>query len=353
MKNIKHSVKAILFLFILSVSLTSCKFGQPKLIQENQFVLGTLGQIQGYASSQKSGEQAINLVFQRIDEIENAMSTTIVESDIYQVNKNAGIQAVEVSEDTLDVILKGLEYYQLTEKTFNIALGTLSSLWGINIEEQLESPAVIPEDEAIKNALEHIDINQLEIKGREVFIKDPGMSLDLGGIAKGYAADRAAQSLRDQGIESGFVNLGGDIYVLGPKPDGSPWQMGIRSPEPNSKDIIARIALVNKAIITSGDYEKYIIDGDSQKLYHHILDPRTGYPADNELASVSIISDTAMEGDVFATAAFILGLEEGLALIEEYENIEGIFISKDKTIHTSSGIKDEIELLKDDYKLIQ
>ncbi|SNR97196.1 thiamine biosynthesis lipoprotein [Anaerovirgula multivorans] len=352
-KIFRHKIRIALLFVVLSLVLTACGARAPKLVKENQFVLGTFGQIQAYSTSSKKGNETVTMAYQRIHEIENIMSTSVVGSDVYNINQNAGIQSVEISQETLEVIKKGLKYYELTNGAFNIGLGRLSKLWGLNVASSSEGPSRIPTNEEIVKALQHIDLNRLEINGSKVFIKDSEMTIDLGGIAKGYAVDEAVNTLKKAGIESGFVNLGGDIYVLGPKPDGTSWKMGIQTPEYGTTSVIARVELTNRSIVTSGDYQKFVIDEENNKSYHHILDPTTGYPADNELTSVTIISNTSIEGDVYSTATFVMGLEEGLRFVENLEDVEGIFVTKDKTMHATSGIKNEIEILDQSYKLAE
>lgn len=350
-KTLITKAKIVLLVIFLILGLTIYRFQKPQLVQENQFVLGTFGQIHLYTKSPKSGNKAINQAYQRIREIENSMSIIISDSDIYQLNENAGIKPIKVTQDTLNVIHKGLEYYELTKGAFNIGLGKISKLWGVNIETDNKIPPAIPKEEEILDAKKHIDLYQLEINNNELFIKDPKMSIDLGGIAKGYAVDEAVRTLEGLGIKSGFVNLGGDIFVLGSKPDGTAWQMGIQSPELGSSNVIVKIQLRNSSIVTSGDYQRYI--EKDNKRYHHIIDPSTGYPAENELTSVTIISDTTIKGDSYSTAAFVMGLEKGLDFIENLENTEAIFLTKDKRIYASSGIRDEIELMDKEYKLFK
>lgn len=349
-----YKMKIILFVVFVSMTLFACKEKVPELVKGNQFVLGTFGQIQGYTTSPEEGTKAINKAYQRIHEIENLMSTTIEDSEIYRLNQNAGHQSLHISQETLNVIEKGLEYYQLTDGNFNIGLGKLSNLWGLNIETDEKTAKDLPTEEEIKEALEHIDIHQLELNGPQVFIKDPEMSIDLGGIAKGYAVDEAAKVLMDAGIESGFINLGGDIFVLGPKPtDGTKWVMGIQAPVYGSSGVIAKIELANRSIVTSGDYQRFVIDEENNKRYHHILDPKTGYPADNELTSVTIISDAAIKGDAFSTAAFIMGLEDGLFFVENLQEVEGIFVTKDKKVYVTSGLKDQLQIIDPSYTLVE
>ncbi|AOY78309.1 thiamine biosynthesis protein ApbE [Clostridium formicaceticum] len=346
-----NKFKLLLILLILSLFLTSCKERTPELVRENQFVLGTFGQIQAYSTSTKKGNETLTMAYQRIHEIENKMSVAIEGSDVDRINKKAGIEPVEISQETLGVIQEGLEYYQMTEGAFNIGLGRLIDLWGISIESAVAPTTKPPSEEEIQLAKAHIDLQQLEINNGQVFIKDSGMTIDLGGIAKGYAVDEAVRVLKEAGVESGFVNLGGDIYVLGPKPDGTLWKMGVQNPELGATNVIIKIELANRSIVTSGDYQRYFIDEETNQRYHHILDPETGYPTDNELTSVTIISNTSIEGDVWSTAIFIMGLEEGLETLETLPDVEGILVTKDKKVYTTSGISNEIELLDTSFTL--
>ena len=342
--------KIFLFFIMMTLFFTSCGNKEPKLINEKQFVLGTLGEINIYSISEEKGREAINKAYERINEIEHLMSATIETSEIYKLNENAGIKPVEVSDETLKVIEYGLNYYPLTEENFNIGLGALSKLWGINITNE-QQPSDIPTLEEINNIKSHISIENIEINNNEVFIKDENMQIDLGGIAKGYAVDEAVKILREHGIDSGFINLGGDIYVLDKKPiDNSPWRMGIQRPEIGSTDAIAMVELFNNSIVTSGNYQRYL---EHNPEYHHILDPKTGYPANNELVSVTIISDTSMEGDILSTTAFIMGLDKGMDFISNHPNAEGIFITRDKNIYITDGIKDTFHLLADEYILVK
>ncbi|MCC5910704.1 MAG: FAD:protein FMN transferase [Clostridiaceae bacterium] len=358
---INNKWKVLILFIILSLFMSACtpkekdlEEGEPELIRERQSVLGgTIGQIHGYSVSPDEGKNAITKAYQRINTIENTMSVVIEGSDIYKVNANAGKGAVGVTDETLQVIKDGIYYYELTDGVFNIGMGTLIDLWGISIQSSEQSQRV-PTPKEIEFAMQHMDLSNLEINGNKVFLKDANMSIDLGGIAKGYAVDEAARVLKDHGIKSGFVNLGGDIYVLGPKPDGSHWKMGIENPLKNSETpsnhVIAGISLINKAIVTSGDYER-TLEGTDQH-FHHILDPETGYPTKNELTSTTIIANTAISADVLSTAVFVMGLEKGFNFIEELTDVEGIFITKNKEVYITSGIKDEVEILDSSFKVV-
>lgn len=338
----------ILFVTVSLITTLLAGCGETKLEQADMedFVLGTFGSMRVFASSTKKGEAAMEKAFERINEVENKMSTSIEGSFIQQINQLAGKEAVEVDDDTLFVIKEALNYEDVTQGTFNIGLGSLIDLWGIGKEWQK-----VPTPEEITEVLKHIDINELEIDGNNVFLGDKNMMLDLGGIAKGYAVDEAVKTLKENGIESGFVNLGGDIYAIGAKPDDTPWIIGIQNPVIGSKTVMAKIPVVNQSVVSSGDYERYFIEDDVH--YHHILDPETGYPTDNQLSSVTVISEKAIDGDVLSTAVFVMGLEKGLLFLEELENIEGVMITKDKQVFATSGIVDKLEIMDNSYQLVR
>lgn len=333
-----------LLVFLLISSFTACGPKTVQQLDQEAFVLGTFGSIRIFTDAPKKGKKIIDQAFARITEIENRMSTSVETSEIAQLNRLAGQEAVEVSPDTLYVIQEGIAHAEKTQGNFDIGIGALVDLWGVGKEWQK-----VPTQEEIDQVRNHIDIQQVEINGSQVYLKDSDMMLDLGGIAKGYAVDEAVRVLRENGIDSGFVNLGGDVYAIGTKSDGSPWMVGIENPEIGVSTIVARLPLVDQSIVTSGNYERFFIE-DGQ-LYHHIIDPATGYPSDNELVSVTIISDKGMYGDIYSTATFIMGLEKGMALVEGIEGMEGVFITKDKQIYATAGIIDKLELLDEAYTL--
>lgn len=345
----KKSTILLLFL-IICVTLVGCTSNKsPKeltLVKQEQLILGTFGTISAYSNSEKEGNEAISKAYDRIREIENLMSTSIEGSDVYNMNKKAGVDSIAVNPSTMEVLLKGLEYSSTTKEAFNIGLGSLIELWGIGKDWQK-----VPTSEEIADAKKHIDLNKLEIseENNTVFINDPKMLVDLGGIAKGYAVDESIRILKENGIKSGVVNLGGDVYALGTKTDGSKWRIGINNPEIGSNNSIARISISDKSVVTSGDYERYFIENGVR--YHHIIDPKTGVPANNGLVSVTIVSDKSIDGDVLSTASFILGLEDGLKLIESRPGVEGLLITKDREVYVSSGLKGSVEILDNNFKI--
>lgn len=344
--SMKNKIKKITILtLVLLFLLYGCKPNDSqnslKLVKEVDFVLGTMGRINVLAESEEAGRRAIAKAFDRVREIENKMSTSITGSDVYLLNKNAGNDYITVDKETLYVINKGLEYYELTGGDFNISIGALINLWGIGKTDK------VPSQENILAAMENIDINAINIDNQSVRIDNPNVQIDLGGIAKGYAVDEAIKVLRENGIKSGLVDLGGDIYAFGKKADDNPWIVGIQDPEKGANPI-ASIPLTDKSIVTSGDYERFFMEDNIR--YHHIIDPKTGYPVRNDLRSVTIISDLSIDGDVLSTAVFIMGLEKGMSLIESLDGVETLIITNDKKIYTSSGLKDQLNILNASYE---
>ncbi|WP_243141136.1 FAD:protein FMN transferase [Alkaliphilus pronyensis] len=341
----KGVAKTIILILIALVLLTAC--GEKELLpfQKDEYVLGGIrGRIMIFETTEDKAEKSFRKAYDRVGKIEALMSTTVVGSDVYNINKNAGKAPVEVSTETIKVIDIGREYESITDGAFNIVLGSLIELWGIGKEWQK-----VPIMEEIQEAKNHIDINSLEVTDATVYIKDANMLMDLGGIAKGYAVDEAAKTLLDNGVKHGFIELGGDIYVIGNKANGEPWYVGIQNPFIGENNAVARIPIANQSIVSSGDYERYFIEDGVR--YHHIIDPETGYPTVNQLVSVTIVSDSCIEGDILSTAVFVMGLEKGLDFVESLENVEAALITKDRDVYVTSGMKDIIEIRDNSFTI--
>jgi thiamine biosynthesis lipoprotein len=175
------------------------------------------------------------------------------------------------------------------------------------------------------------------------------MKVDLGAIAKGYAADEVARILKENGVKHAIINLGGNVMTIGGNPNGKPWRIGIQDPYNPRGEYLGILPIKDKTVVTSGTYERYFIENG--KRYHHILDPDTGYPTDNKLDSVSIITDKSIDGDGLSTSTLLLGLDEGMKLIEKLENVEAIFVTSDKQVYVSSGLKKDFTLTNPAFKL--
>ncbi|MDI3535253.1 MAG: FAD:protein transferase, partial [Thermosediminibacterales bacterium] len=190
----------------------------------------------------------------------------------------------------------------------------------------------------------------LNSKEKSIMLKKEEMMLDLGGIAKGYAADEVSKILKENHVKHAIVNLGGNVLAYGNKPDGSKWRIGIQKPFAPRGDYAGVVSVINKAVVTSGIYERYF--EENGKIYHHILDPETGYPVENNLMSVTIITDKSIDADSLSTSVFAMGLKEGLNLIEKLDNTEAIFITKDSKIYLTSGLKNSFKLTDNSLNIV-
>jgi thiamine biosynthesis lipoprotein len=279
-----------------------------------------------------------------LDDIENKMSRTIETSDISRVNANAGKHPVQVSDETLYVVKTAQKYSEMSKGRFDVAIGTLVSLWNINHEG-----AHVPPQAKIDEALKHVNYSNLVLDEakKTLFLKETDMALDLGGIAKGYAADRIAAYLTEREMNSAIIDLSGNIFALGMKPGDQLWTIGIQDPNESRGNQIGSMKVDNQTVVTSGIYERYFIENGVQ--YHHILDSKTGYPVVNDLNSVSIVTDHSIDADALSTTLFALGKEEGMKFVENMANTEAIFITKDKKIYATSGMREKFTLTNDAY----
>lgn len=305
--------------------------GQP--FTKSDYLLGTIVDITLY---DKQEEAIIAKAFDRIREIESKMTINNADtSEIIVLNQAAGKEAVKLSPDTFDVLERAQYYSKLTNGLFDPTVGPIVKLWNIGTEyAAVPDPAVLEtKRKLINNDKLILDRSTLTAK-----LEDPDMQVDLGAIAKGYAADEVAKILKENGVKHAIINLGGNVLTIGGNPKGTPWRIGIQDPFNPRGEFLGIIDITGQTVVTSGTYERYF--EENGKRYHHILDPRTGYPADNEVASVSIITDRSMDGDGNSTSILLLGLEEGMKFVESQKNIEAIFITYDKKVYVTSGLKD-------------
>jgi thiamine biosynthesis lipoprotein len=253
---------------------------------------------------------------------------------------------VAVSEDTFYVIQESLRYSEIGSGRFDISVQPLVDLWGIGTEK-----ARIPDPDEIESTLAFIDYKAilLEDEDRSIFLKNEGMAVDLGGIAKGYAADKAKDFLLERGFTRGIVNFGGNVIAFGIKPNKDPWKIGIQDPFESRNIQIGVIDTPENSIVTSGIYERFFEKNGT--TYHHILDTSTGFPVDNNVASVTIVTELCIAADAYSTLVFSLGLDEGLELIESISGLEGIFVTKEREIFISSGLYDSFTLKNSKYNL--
>lgn len=332
-KNIDYNKKMAFFMVILLyftiIPLNGCSRNEP--ISKAGFYFDTVIMITLYDESQ---EYLLDECFAMADRYEQLFSATLAGSDISHINESGG-EPVTVSDETIELLKKGIAYGELSEGRFDITIGALSSLWNFS-----ENSGVVPEQADIDAALQTVDYHGIQIDGNTVTLTNPDTRIDLGGIAKGYIADQMKKYLCEQNASSGIINLGGNVLVIGSKTDGTAYTIGIQKPFEDTGTAIASLQIADQSLVSSGIYERYFMVDNN--LYHHILDPKTGYPYHNDLLGVSILCDSSVDGDALSTTAFSMGLSEGMDFIESLPDTEAIFITEDNEIHTTSGISSEM-----------
>jgi thiamine biosynthesis lipoprotein len=309
-------------------------------------LLGTTCEITLYTGGSAT---AIDAAFARIAEIDTAMTINKPDSELVRVNKAAGLHPVTVGPDVYFVIKRGLEFSLLGNGAFDITVAPLVTLWGIGTTR-----ARVPRPDEIKDALALVGHTYLALQdaGSTVLLKKPGMGIDLGSIAKGYAADEAARVLGEHGVTSALINLGGNILTMGKKPDGALWRIGIQNPEEPRGTPVGVVEIPRGSVTTAGIYERYFISGG--KRYFHILDARTGYPAWNGLAAVSVIAGDSISADGWDTLIFTQGLDSGRALVESAHGaIEAVFITEKREIYVTPGLRGKFTLADSRFTLIK
>ena len=331
---------------IFITTLIGCNKNQAstsELLSRTELFMGTVIKITLYDSNDST---ILDKAFDRISEIESLVSINESGTELDKVNDLAGISPVEVTSTTYEIVEKGLEYSKLSNGGFDITVGPLVKLWNIGLDD-----AKVPTQEEIDSVLPLIDYNLLELneKDHTIFLKNKGMMIDLGSIAKGYAADEISRILTENNVNSAIIDLGGNIYAHGIKPSGQDWNIGIQNPFSTRGDIIGVLKVKNKTVVTSGIYERYI-EKDGVK-YHHLLNPDTGYPFENNIAGVSIVTDKSIDADALSTTVFAKGLEEGLKFVETLPSVDAIFITKDNKVYITNGIRDSFTLENEDFTL--
>lgn len=385
-KNNKILLIRILYIFILvsgMVLITGCTDNRNSteenngVLEKNGFAFNTTYKITINAGG---GENLLDECVSKCQEFEKIFSRTLKGSEIYNINeieeaylkvsanpdtgiKNAktkkDIKAVEknirdlidpgnkikfhlnaggsisfeISGVLYEILEKGLYYSEISDGGFDITIAPESSLWDFTSDKKK-----VPQDLAIKEAVKRTGYKNAVLEDGRLILKKPGMGIELGAIAKGFIADQLKEYLTDNGVTSGTINLGGNVLCIGTKTDGSPFNIGIQYPFADRNEIITAIKAEDVSIVSSGIYERYFKqDG---KIYHHILNPSTGYPFDNGLVAVTIISGSSADGDALSTTCFALGLEKGMEFVESLDRVYAVFITEDEKLHYSEGFKE-------------
>ena len=276
---------------------------------------------------------AAKAAFQRIKQLENLLTVNRDDSQLMAVNQAAGKHPVQVSNAVFELVAQAKNVSLLPDSAFNLAIGPVVKCWKIGFRGDKVPPADTIQHQL---ALTHPEDVILDDVNQTIFLQQAGMEIDLGAIAKGYIADAVRDRLREFGIQNGLINLGGNVLTLG-SPQHEPqqgWNIGLQKPFGHHDEFIGVMNVIGKSVVTSGIYERYF--EQNGEIYHHILDAKTGYPLNNELLSVTVISDDSIDGDIYTTLLYGLGIEKSLALLQQHPNIEAIFVTRNQEVVVSS-----------------
>ncbi|MGO3732181.1 MAG: FAD:protein FMN transferase [Vagococcus sp.] len=346
---------SILVLPLLIVGLVGCGANEAKKAtssndavtlnkepySEEQFLMGTYVRVKIFDDGKKD---VLGKAFDRIKELDKKITVNQTGSEVDTINKEAGIKPVKVSDDVYELIEEAVFYSKDSNGGFDLTIGPITELWHIGFDDARK-----PEQHEIDDALALVNYNDVVLDEKEhtVYLKEKGMRLDLGAIAKGYITDEAIKVLEENGVTSGIVDLGGNIYVLGDSPrskDGQ-WKIGVQDPNEARNTIVGSVTEQNQSLVTSGIYERNLeVDG---KLYHHLFNSHTGYPFENDIAGITIVSDTSIAGDGLSTAVFSMGVKNGMSYVEGLDGVEAVFVTKDDDVYVSSGLKGNFQLKED------
>lgn len=345
----------LLFLLSIIIVLSGCQptgsVGRNKLAnepyEETEFLMGTVVRVTIYDQGKK---ETLSKVFDRIEELAELITTEETEehSMIKAINEAAGQKPISVSSDLYALIKSAHDYSKKTNGSFDLTIGPITDLWRIGFPD-----AHLPETPEIEQALSLVNYENVELDdtNQTVYLSQKGMKIDLGAIGKGFITDEAVKVLRDNGVETAIIDLGGNIFVMGssPKDINEGWKVGIQDPFEDRGTIIGSIPLSDQSMVTSGIYERYLeVEG---KQYHHLMNPKTGYPFDNQLAGVSVVTPNSIDGDGLSTSLFSKGLTEGLKYVNQLEGVDAVFVTKDKEIYLSDGLKN-FNLTNDTFMLM-
>ena len=348
MERLKKSKMGLLALLLLiaaalaAVFLPTGKSQQP--FTSTEYAMGTYVQQTVYGKQAQDAAQAAS---KAVRTLESRISWRIDSSDVARLNAAAGTDWIDIEPDTAALLRDALDVAERSNGAFDPTVLPVSSLWDFGGDNQH-----LPGGEEIQKYLPYVGYHNLRVDAdaASASLKIHGAALDLGGIGKGAACGEAVQAYQDAGAQAGIIAVGGSIGVYGEKPDGSLWRLAVRDPD-SGEENAAELGTLDVAfgfVSTSGSYEKTFTEGG--RAYHHLLDPKTGYPAESGLVSVTVVSDSGALSDALATAAFVLGKEQGMALLEEY-GAGGILIDQEHRVTVSDSLKDAFRLTADAYTL--
>jgi len=331
----KVLIVLLLLGIILGISILRTGRGAPEeLFSRREILMGTLVEIKVGGLERRRAENAVAAAFREMGRIDSLASRT-KRGDVFRLNRDG---EADVSPEVSELLTRSILYGDMTEGGFDITVQPLLERWSYFEDDHIS----VPSQEELRGLLHLVDYRKVKVEGRRAVLLTKGMGIDLGGIAKGYAVDRAVEVLRSNGVTSALVEAGGDIRLLGTKPDGSPWRVGLR--HPRKSGMLTVFELSNVSICTSGDYERFFERGGER--YHHIVDPKVGYPA-RRCCSATVIASDATTADALVTGVFVLGPLRGMALIDSLRDVEGVMVSErngELEIYVSKGLEGKLSL---------
>ena len=323
-------------LLVGSLFLSGCGVEKTQEYKKTVYAMDTIMDLTAYAKN----DSVLDEAEKKIEEIDKTLRRGSQDSEIYAINNN---KETKLSDETAYIMETALNIGSKTNGAFDITIAPVMDLWGFYNQK-----FYVPTDDEIQNALKTVDYRKVSIKDK-IITKPDETQVDLGGIAKGYTSDTIMKLLKDDGVTSAIISLGGNVQTLGTKPDGSPWKVAVQDPFDQNK-YVGGVKVVDKAVITSGGYQRYFVkDGIT---YEHIVDPKTGKPAKSGLSSVTIVTDNGIEGDGLSTALFVMGLDKATEYWRENQDFEAVLITDDNQIYITDGLKDSY-FSDRDYNIIE
>jgi len=333
-KKRKKTIGIILFITTI-FCITGCKnksiyISDDTKYEKDFFAMDTY---MAFAAYGKNAQKGLEKAMERVEEIEKVFSVTRQDSEVYAVNHRTE-NTVEVSKELIDILEPALRISQSTQGAFDISIYPVLKAWGFTTGDYH-----VPSEQEIKSLLQKVGYDRIQTDANRSKVTLPeGMEIDFGGIVKGYSGDEAVRVLKECGVDSAILSLGGNIQALGSKPDGSAWNIAVKNPD-DTDSYIGILQVRDKAVVTSGGYERFF-EGDDGEIYWHILNPATGYPARQGLISVTIIGECGRDCDALSTALFVKGLDGAAAYWKEYGGFEAIFVTEEREMYITEGISE-------------
>lgn len=321
----KKNLPLLLPIFIIPILIGGCTMKQ---YTKDMFTMDTVANISVYGNNAETAGHEIEEELDRLNQLLDRMND---QGDIQPLNNG---EEKEVSPETAEIVQKGIEYTKDTDGAFDITIASVMDVWGF-----YGYNTHVPTDKQLSAAMDKINIDNVIVNGNDIRVAD-GTKIDLGGIAKGYASDKIREIAAKNGITSALVNLGGNVVAIGQKNNKKDWRIGIKNPDETTSYALT-VDVNDKCVITSGGYERNFTD--SGKVYHHIIDSSTGYPAENDIKSVSVITSDGARGDALSTALFVMGTEKASAYLSAHKDIDVIIIKQDNSVCYTEGIKSKLE----------